>query len=71
MDTNTGGRARGVAEDGADAERIDVPTGNLRRELLERVMYVVPPAPGGPARAARAVDPAMVAGLLRRRALAP
>ncbi len=54
-----------IAEDGADAERIDALTGNLRRELLELDVDDVQPAPGGPAPdGARAVDLAMIGGLI-------
>ena len=54
-----------IAEDGADAERIEALTGHLRRELLELDVDDVQPARGGPAPdGARAVDLAVIGALI-------
>ena len=54
-----------LSEDGADAERVDMLTGYLRRELDELDVSSVRPAPGGPAPpGTRGFDPAMAGALL-------
>ena len=54
-----------IAEDGADAERIDALTGHLRRELLQLDVEDVTAVPGGPAPdGARVVDVAAIGALL-------
>lgn len=54
-----------IAEDGADAERLDALTGHLRRELLQLDVEDVTAVPGGPAPdGARVVDVAAVGALL-------
>lgn len=54
-----------IAEDGADAERIDALTAHLRRELLQLDVEDVTAGPGGPPPdGARAVDVAAVGALL-------
>jgi hypothetical protein len=54
-----------IAEDGADAERIDALTGHLRRELLQLDVEDVTAVPGGPAPdGARVVEVAAIGALL-------
>jgi hypothetical protein len=54
-----------IAEDGADAERIDALTGHLRRELLQLDVEDVSAVPGGPAPdGARAIEVAAIGALL-------
>jgi hypothetical protein len=54
-----------VAEEGADAERVDALTGYLRQELRELDVDDVARAPGGDAPpGSRAVDPAAIGALL-------
>lgn len=54
-----------LGEDGADAERLDLLTGFLRRELLELDVADVTTLPAGePPAGTRAVDMAAIGGLL-------
>jgi hypothetical protein len=54
-----------LAEDGADAERVDALTGFLRQELLQLDVEDVTPLPAGePPPGSRAFDVAAVGGLL-------
>ena len=54
-----------VSEDGADAERLDVMTGHLRRDLAQLDIDDVTALPAGPPPAgARAIDPVAIGGLL-------
>lgn len=54
-----------VSEDGADAERLDVMTGHLRRDLAQLDIDDVTALPAAPPPAgARVIDPAAIGGLL-------
>jgi hypothetical protein len=54
-----------LEEDGADAERVDVLTGHLRRELAQLDVERVRPLPAGEAPpGTRALDAAVLGGLL-------
>jgi hypothetical protein len=54
-----------LEEDGADAERVDVLTGHLRRELAQLDVERVGPLPAGDAPpGTRALDAAVLGGLL-------
>ncbi|WP_250001832.1 hypothetical protein [Actinoplanes sp. M2I2] len=53
----------GIAEGGADAERVDYLIHGVRSELLQLDVDTVEPVPGAPSPASRAVEVALVGAL--------